>query len=253
MSENDSSDRTRKRSIQLNRALYWISRHWLLVVTAAGALFVGIPWLAPLFMKLGWTDGGRIIYLLYSPLCHQMPQRSFFLFGQQPMYSMAEIQPVWPEIADLFALRRFVGSDVMGWKVAWSDRMVSMYGGIVFWGMVYGALRRRMKPLRWWWAAALLAPMLLDGLSHMVSDVMGGVAGGFRYSNTWLAQLTGGVFGQEFYVGDKLGSFNSWMRLISGLLFGLAAVWMIYPYLNAEFARVGRQIAAKFEKAGLAL
>lgn len=253
MAESESSNSGRRRSIRLNRGLYWVSRHWLLVVTLLGGLFVGLPWLAPVLMKLGWTSGGRIIYLLYSPLCHQMPQRSFFLFGGQPMYSLAEIQPVWPEIDDLFALRRFVGNGGMGWKVAWSDRMVSMYGGIVFWGMVYGPLRRRVKPLKWWWAAALLAPMLLDGVSHMISDVMGGVAGGFRTSNQWLAQLTGGVLGQGFYVGDKLGSFNSWMRLISGMLMGLAVVWMLYPHLNSEFVRVGRQIAAKFEKAGVAL
>ena len=35
----------------------------------------------------------------------------------------------------------------------------------------------------------------------------------------------------EFYVGDALGSFNSWARLITGLLAGLGITWLAFPYI----------------------
>ena len=34
----------------------------------------------------------------------------------------------------------------------------------------------------------------------------------------------------EFYVGDALGSFNSWARWITGLMAGLGITWLVFPY-----------------------
>ncbi len=78
-------------------------------------------------------------------------------------------------------------------------------------------------------------PMLVDGLTHMASDLGGSVVDGFRYSNAWLAGLTGNALRWSFYVGNGMGSFNFWMRLITGLLFGLAVVWLAYPLLELPF------------------
>jgi nicotinamide riboside transporter PnuC len=78
-------------------------------------------------------------------------------------------------------------------------------------------------------------PMVLDGITHFISD-LAGIGQGFRYNNAWLAKLTGNVFAQSFYVGNALGSFNSWMRLVTGLLFGLAVAWMLYPALEGAFS-----------------
>jgi hypothetical protein len=69
----------------------------------------------------------------------------------------------------------------------------------------------------------------------VVSDIVGGISGGFRDSNQWLAALTGNAFPATFYAGDALGSFNSWMRLITGILFALGFVWLIFPYLQRSF------------------
>ena len=71
-----------------------------------------------------------------------------------------------------------------------------------------------MKRLPWWGFVLLLLPMAFDGGTHFISDIIGGIGGGFRYSNLWLAVLTGNVFPATFYVGDALGSFNSWMRFV---------------------------------------
>ena len=54
-----------------------------------------------------------------------------------------------------------------------------------------------------------------------------------------------------FYTGDALGSFNAWMRLLSGLLFGIGIVWFAYPRLHATFNEAADQIALKFQRAAI--
>jgi uncharacterized membrane protein len=215
------------------------------------AVFAGLPWLAPLFMNLGWDSAGKAIYLLYTALCHQLPQRSFFLFGSYSMYSLAEIQSVWQNTNNPLILRQFIGDPGMGWKVAWSDRMVFMYTTILLWGILFWLVRKRIKPLPWWGFALFLLPMLVDGSTHVISDFTAGIGLGFRYDNAWLASLTGNTFPATFYAGDGLGSFNSWMRLITGLLFSLGLVWTVYPRFQKGFASTVHQIEEKFQKEGL--
>jgi uncharacterized membrane protein len=122
----------------------------------------------------------------------------------------------------------------MGWKVAWSDRMVAMYLSAFFFTVLWWLNRRRIGRLPWWGFALLLLPMALDGTSHFISDFYG-IGQGFRDQNLWLALLTHNAFPASFYAGDALGSFNSWMRLISGVLFGLGVVWFGFPYLDDIF------------------
>lgn len=238
--------------IAANRLVYGLARHWLLIFGAFGGLYVGLPWLAPIFMQLGWTGAGNAIYAVYSTQCHQLPQRSYFLFGEKPMYSLAEVQAAWQDTNNPAILRQFIGNPQMGWKVAWSDRMVSMYTGIFFAGLVFGLVRKRLKPLSIWGFILLALPMAIDGGTHMISDVFG-IGTGFRDSNAWLAMLTGNLFPTTFYAGDGLGSFNSWMRLLTGVLFGIGAVWLAYPYLEEYFAETVRDLEAKFHHAGLSL
>ncbi|HEX6384951.1 MAG TPA: DUF2085 domain-containing protein [Anaerolineae bacterium] len=238
-------------AIMANRLVYYLSRYWLLLLTLLLGLWVGLPWLAPVFMKLGWTGAANAIYLLYAPQCHQLPQRSFFLFGDKPMYSLSEIQAAWQATNNPLLLRQFVGNADMGWKVAWSDRMVAMYTSIPLFGLLYWPLRKRLRPLPLWAFILLLLPMFVDGSTHLISDLADGLGNGFRYHNAWLAALTNHALPATFYAGNALGSFNSWMRLLTGLLFGLAVVWLAYPYLQGAFADTARQIEEKFERAGL--
>jgi uncharacterized membrane protein len=232
-------------AIILNKIIYHLSRHWLLTLTILLALFVGLPWLAPVFMESGWTRAGEAIYLIYSTQCHQLPQRSFFLFGEDPMLSFAAIQTLWSNTNDPVVLRQFIGQADVGWKVAWSDRMVYMYTSLLLSGIAFWPLRKRLKPLPVWGLFLFLFPMALDGTTHIISDITGGIGGGFRFTNDWLAALTGNSFPATFYIGDALGSFNSWMRLISGVIFGIGVVWCIYPRLHIAFNDTANQIAAK--------
>ena len=163
------------------------------------------------------------------------------------MYSLAEIQTAWQTTTNPFILRQFIGTPEMGWKVAWSDRMVWMYTSILFSGLLYGLVRRQLKPLSFRMFTILLLPMLIDGGTHMISD-LAGIGQGFRDTNIWLQTLTNSAFPLTFYQGDALGSFNSWMRLISGILFGIAFVGFAYPYLNNSFTENVRHNEATFVK-----
>src|SRR3990170_4111366 len=242
----------RSTAIALNRAVYHFSRHWLAWFLAVAGLWVLLPWLAPVFMRLGWTGPAGAIYWFYSFQCHQLPQRSFFLFGPQPMLSLERIRSLWADTLDPQVLRRFVGDAAVGFKVAWSDRMVSTYSSLPLAAAMWWPLRRRLRPLPLWGFILLMLPLLLDGASHMVSD-LAGVDQGFRSTNAWLAALTANRLPPSFYAGNALGAFNSWMRLISGTLFGIGAVWFAFPHVDLSFREPAGAIRAKFERAGVEL
>lgn len=208
---------------------------WLAIAIGFMLIFNSLPFLAPVLMKVGWEEAARLIYFAYAPLCHQMAQRSFFLFGSEgfQMYNLSEL-PIKAGGNIELASRLFMGSESLGWKVAWSDRMVSMFGTPLLVAIVYAVIRRRkvIKPIPFWLFGVLLLPMVLDGGTHMISDVRQGIGYGFRDSNEWLAVLTGHLLPNSFYMGDVLGSFNSLMRLFSGMTFGIAIGGLLYPILD---------------------
>ena len=251
MSASPTTTNRRSGAVRLNHIVYWLSRHWLFSISVLIGIWVGLPWAAPLFMEMGWTGAGKAIYLLYATQCHQLPQRSFFLFGNQPMYSLVEVQTNWQITNNPIILRKFIGEAGIGWKVAWSDRMVFMYTTILIWGVLFWPVRKRLKPLPWWGLVLLVLPLVADGFTHMISDFTAGIGLGFRDSNAWLAVLTNNTFPATFFSGDSLGSFNSLARLITGLLFSLGIVWAFYPRLHGGFASTANQIAEKLHKAGL--
>jgi uncharacterized membrane protein len=215
-----------------------IARHWLLLISLVLGIWTTLPWLAPVLMQAGWLGPARLIYFVYGFFCHQLPERSWFLFGPHLTPSLAEIQAAGGMGAGFFALRRFTGSPELGWKLAWSDRMVSFYGGWFLFALLYGLLRLRVpglrpvgRGLRWQVALLLLIPMALDGGTHMISDLWG-VTASFRQGNVWLAVLTANALPPSFYAGDAWGSFNSLARLVTGLLAAFALIFWLAPLID---------------------
>lgn len=204
---------------------------WFKLFGIGGGLYVTLPFLAPVFMKTGWTGAARVIYFIYSWLCHQFPERSYFLFGPKLTYTIKEIQDAWQNTTNPWILRQFIGNADMGWKVAWSDRMVAMFTSAWIFGLLWWLMRSHMKPLPWWGLLLFLLPVAVDGTTHFLSD-LGGIRVGFRESNAWLAVLTNYSLPASFYAGDAWGSFNSLMRLITGILFGMGIIWFSFPYLE---------------------
>jgi hypothetical protein len=89
--------------------------------------------------------------------------------------------------------------------------------------------------------------MVIDGGTHFLSDLQAGTnfGTGFRDANVWLAQLTNYALPATFYAGDALGSFNSSMRLLTGVLFGIGLVWFAFPYVDAAFYEVREELEMK--------
>jgi len=221
----------------------WLGDNWIKLFLFVYGFWVFLPFLAPVFMQAGWTGPAKTLYAIYSFLCHQLPQRSLFLFGQKAMYSLTEIQAAWQNTFDPLVLRKFIGDPSMGWKIAWSDRMISFYGGVWLFGLLWLPFRNRVKQVPWWGFILLLLPMMVDGVSHFVSDIAG-PGQGFRDTNTWLVNLSNYAFPAWFYAGDALGSFNSWTRWITGLLAGLGLVWFAFPSIDSAFkvVRLARRL-----------
>lgn len=185
-------------------------------------------------MHFGLEDAAKVIYDLYAWQCHQLPQRSYFLFGERMSYTLERIQSVWIDTFDPMILRQFIGNADIGYKVAWSDRMISAYSSLPLTALLLRQYRSKAKPISVGLFALLIAPMAIDGITHMISDLEG-IGQGFRYTNTWLAVLTDYNLHGSFYYGDALGSFNSWMRIITGLLFGIGTIAFAYPYISQAF------------------
>jgi uncharacterized membrane protein len=224
----------------INQIVLAFTRHWLGLFNLVMGTFVVLPWLAPVFMAQGYETPARIIYFGYSFTCHQLPQRSYFLLGDKLMYSQAEIQAVWPS-DNLLVERQFIGTPTMGYKVAYSDRMVSMYTGMFIGGLLFGLMRRLLHPLNWrLFVLVGVIPIFVDGFTHMLNDLTGL---GFRDNHMWLAALTSASVSTTFMSGDAIGSLNWWLRLVTGLLFGVTVVWFTFPYVQREMSKAGAALA----------
>ena len=146
------------------------------------------------------------------------------------------------------AIRRNVQ---FGYTVAWSDRMISFYGSIWVGALVFAMFRTRIKslsPIAWLFIGIM--PVGLDGITHMVNDALAGTSGaGFHDTNSWLTFLRGNILPPSFYAGDALSSFNSGLRWITGILFGLMTVWFIFPFIETAMRDLRNQAGAQLQRA----
>ncbi len=89
------------------------------------------------------------------------------------MYTFRELQLVAPNADTWSGLRVFVGTAELGYKVAWSDPMVSLYGGHPAGWFDFRARTPSRTAPRWRVLALMTVPIFLDGVTHMIADVPG--------------------------------------------------------------------------------
>jgi uncharacterized membrane protein len=242
LGREDHLDRVR-RGQEISRAdrmMAWFSRHYLAVVNIFMLLYFGLPLLAPTLMKAGATLPANVIYTIYKPLCHQFGFRSFYLFGEQPYYPLAEagitgvktFEQVTgfqdldnPAAFSRFQARQFTGNETVGYKMALCERDMAIYGAIVLFGLVYAATGRRIKPLHWvLWILIGMAPIGLDGFSQLFSQM----------NWPWLASLV------------PYRESTPFLRVLTGGLFGLTTAWFAYPYMEESMAETRQFFIKKF-------
>ena len=170
--------------------------------------------LAPVLMKIRALGPARAIYLMYGFLCHQFANRSFFLFGPQIAYSFETLQELLgPEkLATDSLASLFIGNPALGYKMAYCQRDTAMNTSLLLAGMVFGLVRRRLRPLSFALYLIFLVPLGIDGAAQF-----------FAFYESTLQ-----------------------LRTITGSLFGIATVWFAYPYLEAGFGEVRRTAAKSF-------
>lgn len=204
--------RTRDLVIFADRAIFRLAKHWLALANLFWGLYVGLPLLAPVLMDAGWTFPAKVIYTIYRPACHQRPERSYFIGGPEIIYTPEELETAG---VDLDPLARDIGNEAVGWKVAFCERDVAIYGAILVTGLAYAAVRRRLQDWRmsFRYFALFLVPMGIDGLLQLFG----------LYESTWLR------------------------RTLTGVIFGVGGVFFAYPYLEEGFTDIRRTLSSKLD------
>jgi uncharacterized membrane protein len=221
----------------VDRLSYWISKHYLAIFNLFLVLYIGIPFLAPVFKKIRWNTPAEAIYKIYSPLCHQWAFRSFFLFGEQLYYphAAARIPGVltFEQVSGITDLndpsriqaRHFEGTPLLGYKIALCERDVAIWGAMALFGLVYAATGRRLPKLHWLiWALVGLVPIGLDGFSQLFSQIP------IAFIQTYLPYRESTPF----------------LRTLTGFLFGLSTAWFMFPLIEETMADTRRLLSKKF-------
>lgn len=178
----------------VDRFILWLTGHWLAAVNGFLALMLGLALLAPWLMLHGQTRAGELLYLAYAPLCHQLPERSFFVGGRAPWYTLNQLTALLRYEPPL----RYLGNPQLGYKMAFCERDAAIYVGWLAGGLAFALFRRRLKPLPWWGLILSTVPMGVDGMLQLL---------GLLQSN-WFR------------------------RSVTGLLFGVGIIWLVYPLLE---------------------
>ena len=212
---------------------YWLSRHYLAVLNVFVIIYLGLPFLAPVLMKLGLTGPASLIYRGYGLVCHQLAFRSYFLFGEQAVYPREIVgldgiksfneatglsEGSSPERLQIS--RSYVGDENVGYKIALCQRDVAIYGSILLYGVLFAVLCRRLKPLPWYlWILIGIVPIALDGMSQLLSQ----------------PPLSLWTFRES----------TPFFRTLTGFLFGFMTAWFGYPMVEQTMSETRKMLAEK--------
>lgn len=77
--------------IGADRAIYWLTAHWALVFNSVFLVIVGLAVASPLLHSAGLDRLGALIFRGYRVMCHQLPERSFFIDGYQVAFCQRDV------------------------------------------------------------------------------------------------------------------------------------------------------------------
>ncbi|HOU76270.1 MAG TPA: DUF2085 domain-containing protein [Candidatus Dojkabacteria bacterium] len=192
------------------------------VVYGIGIFFVLynlVAWLAPIFMLVGLEKAGKVIYTIYSPLCHQLPERSTYIGGEA----------IWPTSYNLYEAgytsikddslvshindgRDFYGNEKIGYKVAFCSRDLGIYTALIIVMLLVFLTKINFQKINLFLRIFLLFPMAIDGGVQLISS--------------YLYEL--GTIDELFYQS------NNPKRIITGMIFGAGVALLLFPYVKEE-------------------
>lgn len=204
------------------RITSWFNYYYLKLIIIFLFVFALLPIAAPAFMKVGMVFPARIIYSAYGSLCHQLPYRSWFLFGRQTYYPLAvSSEMARQDFAEAFNFhgnpedaQSLIGSATLGYKMAVCQRDFAIYVGLVVSGLGYALTRKRIRKIPFWiWLVVGVLPLGVDGLTQLASTIR--------------------IFQNIFPVRESA----PWLRTITGALFGLTSGLYVFPSLEATIRK----------------
>jgi uncharacterized membrane protein len=210
----------------------WFSKHYMVIMNSFTFLYVFFAVFAPVMMKVNWQTPAKVIYRVYSPLCHQLAYRSFFMFGEQTYYprelaglddSLTYSQASGLSEYDIGAARDFIGNEFMGYKMALCQRDIAIYSAIFLFGIIFVISKNKIKPLPWYlWLLIGIVPIGFDGFSQLLSQT-----------------------GLDIFNWISLRESTPLLRVVTGSLFGLATAWFGFPYLEESVLENRREMQIK--------
>jgi uncharacterized membrane protein len=218
---------------KLDAFSYWLSKHYLALFNVSVFIYMAIPFLAPVFMKFNLVLPANIIYRGYKVVCHQLAYRSIFLFGEQPFYprAAAGVNGIMTFqqatglsesnfYEDIVSAQKYTGNKIVGFKVALCERDISIYAGILLFGLIFGVTGKRLPSLPWYlWIIIGLVPIGIDGTSQLLS--------------------------QPPFNFIPYRESTPYLRIITGALFGISTAWFGYPLLEESMADTRKILAVK--------
>jgi uncharacterized membrane protein len=184
-------------------------------------------------MKAGIETPAKLIYVIYKPFCHQLAFRSFFLYGEQAFYprELAEMSDViayedlfsYVETSDdLMDARNFLGNEFTGYKIAFCERCLAIYGSMLLFSILFWLSKNRIPSIPWYlWILLGFGPIGLDGVSQIPS-LMG------ITMPAWMIMRESTPF----------------FRVLTGTLFGVTTFWYLLPQVEKSM-RESRVILSK--------
>lgn len=103
---------------------------------------------------------------------------------------------------------------VFGHQFACCERCAAIYGSMALFGLLFAFAKGRLRNPRYPELVLLISPVVLDGMA----------------------------------VGSGIYGGNGVMRVITGTLFGLAVIWLLYPRFDAGFATMRTRLETLFDR-----
>ena len=128
--------------IAVDRLIYRFAGRWLFGFNLVVGAYAFAVILAPILRALKYADAAKPIYGFFGLFCHQDPDRSFHLFGQQ---------------------------------FACCERCAAIYGSIALFGLLFAFGRGQVRRPGYLAMVLLVSPVVLDGMA-VGSGMYGGNA-----------------------------------------------------------------------------
>jgi uncharacterized membrane protein len=184
------------------------------MLNIARAIVVGINTLTvlpPILMQLGFDRVGNYFYRALGFFCHQRADRSFYLFGEQLLYSKQHVleQVPFNKVFTLNFSQRFTCSDSLGCKFGVCSRCTGIYLGLLI-GLLLAEIIAsynipKLIPI------LMLLPLALDGAVQTIAYIIAPEQGFYESTNP--------------------------RRFITGLLFGMSLGYFMVSAIKEPIAK----------------